>query len=208
MTQDQHVGVCCVHPWSRFDVDLHFKVTCLVFFVFVTSLCFDIGIPYLANGSITIRGCVWNNDDFGYDVELWHKGQIYRVYDMALCSGHRLVVLSHSHTMWVYHLRTMCTSMTSIWPWPLILISKLYFHHELETGNIILALWHRHTNVDIYFIIVKQHVVYIPCSCPLYDIVFWHICGWRVWVSLVRFTYRFSNGHFIPWSNHLIGKLH
>ena len=33
-----------------------------------------------------------------YDIELWPEGQIYRVYDMVLCSGLSFFVLRHSHT--------------------------------------------------------------------------------------------------------------
>ena len=46
------------------------------------------------------------------NIDLWGKGQIYRVYDTALCSGHNFFVLWHiSHTVfgkWVYHHVTMC----------------------------------------------------------------------------------------------------
>ena len=46
-----------------------------------------------------------------YDVDLWPQGQMYRVYDMPLCSGHGFFLLWHSHKMfctWVYHHGTMC----------------------------------------------------------------------------------------------------
>ena len=51
-----------------------------------------------------------------FDIDLWPQGQIYRVYYMALCSCDSFFVLWHtgSHTM------------NSVWPWPLISISKLF----------------------------------------------------------------------------------
>ena len=58
-----------------------------------------------------------------YDLELWPQGQIYRVYDMALCSGLSFFVLWHSHTLfgtWVYHHGTMCRvhswNLYDLWP--------------------------------------------------------------------------------------------
>ena len=53
------------------------------------------------------------------DLELWPQGQIYRVYNMTLCSGLSFFVLLHSHTLfgtWVYHHGTMCH--VHLWPWP------------------------------------------------------------------------------------------
>ena len=67
-----------------------------------------------------------------YDIDLWPQGQIYRVYDMALCSGLSFFVLWHSHTLfgtWVYHHGKMCRSS------PLTSISKLYFQHGFESGK-------------------------------------------------------------------------
>ena len=106
----------------------------------VPTFCFDIGIPYLTHGSITMRVCVLYIYDSWYDIDLWPQGKIYRVHDMALCSRHRFFVLSHSHTMWVYHHGTMC----SVHPWPLYDLDlwSQYFHHEFETGKIVIALWH------------------------------------------------------------------
>ena len=58
-----------------------------------------------------------------YDLERWPKGQIYRVNDMALCSGLSFFVLWHSHTLFV-----ITNKITSI--------SKLYFHFEFESGKL------------------------------------------------------------------------
>ena len=118
---------------------------------------FDIGIPYLAHGSITRRGCIVYHQErmfcvhswSQYDVDLWPEGQIYRVYDMALCSGHSFLsfdigILCLAHeciTMVLFEL----TFMASVWPWSLTSVSKLYFHHEIVSGKIVFALWHRHT---------------------------------------------------------------
>ena len=58
-----HTTMCRVHPWSRFDVDLlpqgqiYRLLSCLLVRP-LTFVSFDIGIPCLAHGSITIRGGV------------------------------------------------------------------------------------------------------------------------------------------------------
>ena len=56
-----------------------------------------------------------------------------------------------SHTVWHMSVspwyNVSRTFMTSVWPWPLTLISKLYIHYEFESGiiKIVFALLHRHT---------------------------------------------------------------
>ena len=110
-----HKRMCCIHSWSRFDVDLWLQgqiyrlLSCLHVRP-VTSVSFDIGIPYLAHWSITMRGCViyWM-----ILIRQWPLSSrlIYRVYDMTLCSGLSFFVLWHNHTlfdMWVYHHGRMC----------------------------------------------------------------------------------------------------
>ena len=56
--------------------------------LYITSVCFDIGIPYLAHGSITMRVCVIYNSWSWYDVDLWPQHHIYRVFDIFLCPFH------------------------------------------------------------------------------------------------------------------------
>ena len=98
--------MCCLRVWP------------------VTSANYDIVILCFAHGSITTRG-EWS----WYDVDFWPQGQIHRVYDMALCSGHSFFVLWHSHIMsvssWYYVSHTFMTSVWP-WPWPLTSISKVY----------------------------------------------------------------------------------
>ena len=110
-----HKTMCCVHSRSRFYVDLWPQIYRLLSCLHVwplTSVSFDIGIPYLAHGSITMRGCVKYIHDLDTTMTFdWPQGQIYRVYDMALHSGLSFFVLWHSHTLfgiWVYHHGTMC----------------------------------------------------------------------------------------------------
>ena len=81
------------------------------------------------------------------------------------------------------------TFMTSVWPWPLTSISKLYFHHEFEYCKIVIALWHRHfefwhMGVSSWDFTCCVH------SWPLYDLDLWPICGGR-WISLVSFAHSF-----------------
>ena len=89
-------------------------------------------IYYFAHASITMRGLCRVHSWSWFDIDLRPQCQIYRVYYMALCSGDSFFVLWHSHTM------------TSVWPWPLTSISKLYFHHKFVSGKMVFALWHRH----------------------------------------------------------------
>ena len=52
-----------------------------------------------------------------YDFDICPQNQIYRVYDMALCSGHSFFVLWHNYTMfglWVYYHGTVCRVQS--WP--------------------------------------------------------------------------------------------
>lgn len=72
-------------------------------------LCFDIGLSYLAR--------VYYHEP---------EGQIYRDFDKALCSGHSLFMLWHSHTIIVtkmYHNGTHIFR-TSLW-------SDLWLHHQI-----------------------------------------------------------------------------
>ena len=75
------------------------------------SVSFDIGIPYLAHGFITMRECVKCIHDSDTTLNFDIKVKIYRVCDMALCSGLSYFVLWHGHTLfgtWVFHHGTMC----------------------------------------------------------------------------------------------------
>ena len=58
-----HKTMCWVNSWSRFDVDIwpqgqiYMLLSCLHVRP-LTSFSFDISMPYLAHGSITMGGCV------------------------------------------------------------------------------------------------------------------------------------------------------
>ena len=131
---NHHEKMCRVHSWSRFYLELWPKCQIYGFFSClcvrpIISVCFDIGIPYLAHMSITMRTCV----AFIHDPDRkWPltSGPIDRVYNMVLCLGHSFFVLWQSHIMhvsltpWYNVLRTF---ITSIWPWHLTSISKFEF---------------------------------------------------------------------------------
>ena len=57
----------------------------------------------------------------------------------GLCSGHRLVFLWHSHTIFGTRVspleNVLHIFMTTGWPWPLAWITKLYFHNEFVSGQ-------------------------------------------------------------------------
>ena len=118
-----------------------------------TSVRFDIGKSYLTHGSINMWQCVAYIHD--PDTTLtFIQGQICRVFDMALCSGHSFFVLWHSHTIFgtpMYHHGLLC----HIHSWPLYYLdlwhqnSKLYFHHEFVSRQDLLCsltwafqIWH------------------------------------------------------------------
>ena len=105
-------------------------------------VCFDISIPYLAHGSITMRGCVKYIHDPDtctmLTFDLWPQGKTCRVNDMALHSGLSFFVLWHSHTLfgtWVYHHGTMCRVQRLSWT-----ISKLYFTMDLSLASCLCSL--------------------------------------------------------------------
>ena len=186
--------------WHVFMSDLsNFKIFFSCFCIPpVTSVCFDIGIPYLAYGYITMRGCVLYIYDSWYDIDLWPQCQIYRVHDMALCSHQRIFVLSHSQTMWVYHHGTMCC----VHPWPLydLHLWSQYFHHEFETGKIVIALWHRHTK--FWHMVYHRETTCCVHSWPLYGLDFLPRCGWPGGGILSEFYSQVFNWPFysINWS--------
>lgn len=87
---------------------------------------------------------------------------------MVLCSGH----IFFSPLTKSYHIYHMSVSlwengshlfMTSEWPWPLALITKLYFHNEFMSWQD--CLWHE-TTFHAHFL-------------PLYDLDLCLLYGWR-----------------------------
>ena len=137
-------------------------------------------------------------------VDLWPQGQIYKVYDMAFCSGHRFVILSHSHIMWVYHYGTMCC----VHPW------TLYDLDLWSQYQIIFSLWIWDLQDCLCFLTYgispwnNMLRTFLPLVCPWVLTKFWLAGRWEGWgLSLVSFTHRFYLG-FIPLINHLFRKWH
>ena len=110
-----HDALCRKHSWTPYDHDLwpqgliYRLLSCLHVWP-VTSVfwhwhtIFGIWV-YHHERMCQVHSSSW------YDVDLWPQGQIYMVYDMALCSGLSFFVLWNSHTLfgtWVYHHDTMC----------------------------------------------------------------------------------------------------
>ena len=128
-----------------------------------------------------------------YNIDLCLQGQIYRVYDMALCSSHSFLVLWNSHMMfgtWVYHHGTMCR----VYSWPLYDLDLWpQFQTNIFTINLSLARLSLLFDIGIlnFGIWVYYHNT-ICCvqSWLLYDLDLWPICEWQG-VSLVRFTHSF-----------------
>ena len=105
----------------------------------VTSVSFDIGIPYLAHGSITKRGCVKYIND--HDMTLTFDLKVKIVGLMTWLCVQASPFLSFGIVILVMHVgvspwyNVSHTVMNSAWPWPLTSISKLYFHNEFESGK-------------------------------------------------------------------------
>ena len=70
------------------------KSVCLQIHVWpINFFCFDIGLQYLSHGFITMRECVKCIHDPDTTLDFDIKVKIYRVCDMALCSGLSYFVL-------------------------------------------------------------------------------------------------------------------
>ena len=190
-----HIQLCF---W--FDVDLWpqgqiYRLLSCLHVRLVTSVRFDIGLPYLAHGSITMRGCVkyihGPNTMFTFDLKVKFIGFMTWLCVQALaflsldilllCLAHGSITkrgcAKYNHDLnmtltfdlkvkfigfmtWFCVRATTFLSIdigilflhmsvspwynvsiifiTSVWPWPLISISKLYSHHEFESGKMFL----------------------------------------------------------------------
>ena len=86
----------------------------------------------------------WSRYDL--KLELWPQGQIYRDFDMALCSGLSFFVLWHCHTFfgtWVNHHGTMC----HVHSWTLYDLDiniKIIYSPWIWVWQDFCTLWHRH----------------------------------------------------------------
>ena len=108
--------MCHLHSWSGFDLDLWPQGQIWLFYLClfvqpINSVCFDIGIPYLAHGSITMRGCVaYINDPdraltFDLKVQFIEFMTWLCVWATALLSFEKVILCLEWE---VYHHGTMC----------------------------------------------------------------------------------------------------
>lgn len=72
---------------------------------------------------------------YQYDIDLWPRGQIYRVFDTHSCSSHNFsflytVMLSSSHYFVTTGQYVVHIFMIYVWPWPVASLLKFYFHHQ------------------------------------------------------------------------------
>ena len=101
-------------------------------------------------------------------------------FDMALYCG--FFVLWYSHTIFGTYMSVSPwddmsnTFMTSVRPWPLASISKLYFHREFMSGQDYLSLRHRHIKCGTS--VYHHETTCCVRSWPLLDLGLWPICGW------------------------------
>ena len=133
---------------------------------------------------------LWPWDDvLGMLMILILRGQINRVFDMALCLGVSFFVLWNSHTMfdtWVDHLGKMCHMHS----WPYDLDLWLWYQHYIFTmnlclGKIIFALWYRYTKLGTC---MYQHEKNINDLCMTLSFdLYMGSGGYTSWVFLTVF---------------------
>ena len=96
-------------------LNFNLKVKLLVFDIFLCPahylFLFDIGLPYLAQCSITMRRCDTYIHVPDSMLTLWPQGQIYRVFVMFSCPAHNFFLNWYWLTIFgtrVYHHETVC----------------------------------------------------------------------------------------------------
>ena len=139
-----------------------------------------IGITLSVRLSVQIRS-PWEDVSCNvHDLDLWPQGQIYSVYDMALCTGHSFFGLWHSHTMfctWGYHRATMCC----VHSWPLYDIDlwtpyqNYIFKMNLSLARLSLLFDIGISNFGIW--VYHHEATCCVHSWPFYDLDLWPICG-------------------------------
>ena len=128
-------------PWMKFRLVYRNYSVCLS-----VRLCADscpVNNLFLVWHWFTIFG-TWV-----YHHEGHHQGQIYRVYDMVLCSGLSFFVLWHSHTLFarecittvpcVTYIHELCMKLT------FDLNIKIIFSPWIWVWQNVSAFWHTHT---------------------------------------------------------------
>ena len=123
-----------------FDLKVKFTGFLTCFRVWpITIFWFDIGLPYLAHVSVTMRRCIAYIPDpdttLTFDLKVKFIGFMTWLFVQAspfLSSGIVILCYSVGVSPWfnVSH-----TVMNSVWPWPVTSISKVYFHNEFESGK-------------------------------------------------------------------------
>ena len=122
--------MCRVHSWSRYDLELWPQGQ--IYKVFDMFLClahnyfwFDVGLPYLADVSITMRRCntfIHVPDSMlTFDFKFKFISKLY--FHHGFDSGEMSLLFDidiPNFSIWVYHHETtLCTFLTLVWPWPL-----------------------------------------------------------------------------------------
>ena len=125
----------------------------------VTSACFDIGIPYLAHGSIYMRGCVKYIPDHDttltFDLKIkgfmtWFcvQASAFLSFDIAiLCLARECITMVQR----LAYIHELCMTLT------FNLNIKILFSPLIWVWKDIFALWHRQTK----FWHMRQHLMYI-----------------------------------------------
>ena len=184
-----HKMMCHVHSWSRFDVNLWLQ--CHVFMSDMKVLLALILAYYIKHmGFWPWKMCQVHSWSW-YDLERWPKGQIYRVNDMALCSGLSffsfdvvILCLAECITMvqCVAYIHELCMNLT------FGLNIQIIFSHGFESGKMSLLFDIGIPNFGIW--VYHHETTCCVHSWPYYDLDFWPLCGWRG-VFLVSFTHSF-----------------
>ena len=111
---------------------------------------FDIGLTYLAHGSITKRGCVKYIHDPDMTLTFDFKVTFIGFMTWLCVQASPFLSFVRSHTLlckWVYHHGTMCHiqswTLYDLVLWPQY--QNYIFTMNLNLARFLIALWHRHT---------------------------------------------------------------
>ena len=146
--------MCRLHSRYRFDIDFRPQGQIYRFLLCfrvrpLTSVCFDIGIPFWAHGSITMRTCIAYIYDpvttltidlkvkfIGFMTWLCVQASAFLSFDkVILCLARGCITMVRCFA-YIHELYMTLTFDLNI---------NILFSHEFESGKNIFARWHRRT---------------------------------------------------------------
>ena len=170
----------CIHSWSRFHLDLWpldqiYRFLWRLRVLPITSVCFDIGIPYLAHVSITMSACVTFIHDpdrtciFDLKVQFIRCMTWFCVRTTAFLSFDIVILWLARECITmvqcVAYIPDRCMTLT------FDLNIKICIFTIFKSGKIVFALWHRHTKICYMGVLPWDNM-----SCTFLTLVWpWHL---------------------------------